>query len=190
MASLGVRRRVQGKRRFVLRIAAPVRARGVLFLDVRGVEQEDPGEVGGSRRAEDRPAKSVSDEQRQIARVIEVGVAQDDGIDAGRIEPWRRPVPTPQLLQALKEAAVEQHPTATRPEEEPGAGHGSRRAEELKRRLARHGLRAVDQELQQIASGDHTGQPAIVHDGDGVEVSVEQNADHLTDRGIGCDRMR
>ena len=53
---------------------------GVLFLDLGRIAEHDGGE-GRGRRAEERPAKALADEVRQVAAVVDVGVAEDDGVD-------------------------------------------------------------------------------------------------------------
>ena len=65
----------------VLGEAAAIREPRVLFLQPAGVGQHQRAQVGRARRAEDRPMKAVGDQSRQQARVIDVRVRQDDGVD-------------------------------------------------------------------------------------------------------------
>ena len=73
--------RVERQRGVVFRVAMAVGQLCVLFLDVRGIWQDQRAEVAGSGRAEDPPAKSLRDQTRQIPAVIEMCVSEDHGVD-------------------------------------------------------------------------------------------------------------
>ena len=69
-----------------------------------------------------RPAKPLRDQPRQVAAVIEMRVRQHHRVDRrGRIGS-ARPVAQPQLLQPLKQPAIDQDPTAAQIEQMLGAG--------------------------------------------------------------------
>ena len=105
----------------------------VFFLNVRGVGQDERAQIARARRAEDAAAKSAADQPRQIAAVIEMRVREDHRVDALGIDRQRRPVAEPQLLQALKETAVDEHAVAAEVEQMFGAGDGAGGAEERQR---------------------------------------------------------
>jgi hypothetical protein len=52
-------------------------------------------------------AKAPAHEDGQIARVIEVRVTEDDGVQPARNEGRRLPVATAQLLAALEQPTIE-----------------------------------------------------------------------------------
>ena len=103
---------------------------GVLFLDVRRVHQHDAAQVARSGRAMDG-AVVVFAQARQLARVVQVRVAQDDGVHLPRvkrqnfIELLRFPA------MALEQTAFKQKSFAVDLDEIHGAGGGARRAEEV-----------------------------------------------------------
>jgi hypothetical protein len=65
----------------VLRVAAPVGFACVFLLQPRRVGQDEPAQIGRTRRAEDAPAKALRHEPGQIATVIEVRVRQHDRVN-------------------------------------------------------------------------------------------------------------
>jgi hypothetical protein len=56
----------------------------VLLLDARGIQQHNPGNISGRRRAIDRIAKTIADEPGEKSRVVKVSMSQEDGIDIRR----------------------------------------------------------------------------------------------------------
>jgi hypothetical protein len=54
--------------------------RCVLSLDAGGVLQQDAYEVCGGLRAVDGASEAVTDEPREVAAVVEVGVREEDGV--------------------------------------------------------------------------------------------------------------
>ena len=58
----------------------------VRFLDVAGIHEHDGAEVARGEGAMDVAGVALLDEVRQIARVIHVRVAQDDGVNLLRVE--------------------------------------------------------------------------------------------------------
>jgi hypothetical protein len=89
-------------------IAVAVGQRGILFLDEATVRQQVLAKITGGRGGNDRPAKSVTAQQRQIAGMIEMGMGEDDLVDLLRCDRQRRPVAQPQVLVTLEQATVDQ----------------------------------------------------------------------------------
>ena len=114
---------VERQRRLMLAIAALVGELRVFFLQVRGVGQHQPAQIGGAAGAMHRALESLRDQPRQPAAVIDVRVREDDGVDRLGRDRQRRPVAQAQLLQALEQPAVEQDSLAIDFEEVLGAGH-------------------------------------------------------------------
>ena len=133
----GIDLRVERQRRAVLRVVVPVRLARVLFLNVRRVGQHQRAEIPGARRAEHASPKALRDEPRQIAAVIEVRVRQDDRIDPRRIDRKRCPVALPQLLETLKEAAVDENPTVAESRADASSRSRCRRRRETSAMAAR-----------------------------------------------------
>ena len=102
--------RIERQGGLVLGEAMAVGEFGVLFLQVPGVGQQDRAEVGGRLRAEDGSSEAALDQQRQLAGVVEMGMGEDDGVDAARLDRKRRPILQAQRLEALKQAAVDEKP--------------------------------------------------------------------------------
>ena len=122
----GIELGVERQRGRVLRVAAAVGQAGVLFLNVRGVWQDERAQVAGPGGAEDAAAKSAGDETRQVAAMVEVRVSQHHGVDAFRVDGKRRPVPHAQLFQALKQPAIDEHAAIAKLQQmlRPGDGPG------------------------------------------------------------------
>jgi hypothetical protein len=84
----------------------------VALLDVGRVWQHRRAEVSRGGRGVDRLVELTAGEERQAARVIDVGMTQHDRVELPRIEGLRRVEPRGVFAVALEEAAVEQHPAA------------------------------------------------------------------------------
>ncbi len=119
----GVGGRVERQRGRVPGEPVAVRLARVFFLDVRRVGQDQRAELFRRWRAEDPAAKAGGHEPRQISAVIKVRMGQDDGVDGGRVDRQRLPVAEPQVLQALKQPAIDEDTPAADLEEVLGAGH-------------------------------------------------------------------
>ena len=72
----------------------------------------------------------MRDEPRQIAAMIEMGVREDNRVDAAGGKRQRLPVAFAQFLQALEEAAVDENAHAGGVEKVFRAGYRARGAEE------------------------------------------------------------
>ena len=103
----------------------PVGEARLFLLQMRRVPQQDLEQIGGAARAIHRTLEAVPDKPRQVARVIDVRVAQDDGGERARIERRPRPVPQAQGLESLEEPAVEQESVPAVLEKMLGAGDGA-----------------------------------------------------------------
>ena len=88
-------------------VAGDVEVGGVLLLDLGAVGEHDAEQVAGRRGAVDRPGEPLADERRQVAAVVDVGVAEHDRVDLVRVE-REVGVALPGLLAAaLVQPAVE-----------------------------------------------------------------------------------
>jgi hypothetical protein len=105
--SLGILDRVEGESRLVLRESMPVGVQCILLLYVARIAQQHFAQCGRCLRADDRTREPLLYQQRQRARVIEVGMSKDDGRDAGRVDREVRPIHLPESPGALKEAAID-----------------------------------------------------------------------------------
>ena len=114
-----------------LDVPCRVVVRGLLFLEVARVRQQDPREVLGPSRRGDRPAEAVLDEPGQVPDVVDVGVREGDGVDPRGIDGQLVPVPQAEVLQALVEAAVHEEPPPGRLDQELRAGDRPRGAQAL-----------------------------------------------------------
>ena len=120
---------IQRERWRVLRIRVAVRVASVFFLDAGRIGQHERTELARRWCAEDAAAKPVCDEPRQISAVIEMRVGENDRVNSRRIDRQRCPVALAQLLQALKEAAVDEHAMIAEVEQVLGPGHRARSPE-------------------------------------------------------------
>ena len=101
---------------------------GVFLLDVRGVAQHVGGEVGGGERGVDLPAEAVFDQDREGAGVVDVGVAQDHGVDRRGIERVVAIGAVGFVSLALHQPAVEEDAVSVGLDQVARAGHRPRRA--------------------------------------------------------------
>lgn len=102
----------------------------VLFLDVRGVQEHVVTEVGGGFGAMDFAVETVATKDRDDATVVNVGVAEDHGVDGGGIEGEFGAVFDGFVAMALIKAALDQEALAIDFEEVFGAGGAFGGAEE------------------------------------------------------------
>ena len=77
--------------------------------------------------------KASGDEARQEARVIDVRVGENNGVDRCRVDREGGPVSPPQFLEPLKLTAINQNPLAISFEEIFGAGDSTRSSEKRQR---------------------------------------------------------
>ena len=118
------------QRRLVLRQLLPVEVLGVFFLQVRGVLEEDLGELTRRRRAVDRPGEALPHEPRHTPDVVEVRVGEDHGRDRAGVELRVGPVAQAQGLLALEHPGVDEEARAPGLEQVLRSRHRPRRPEE------------------------------------------------------------
>lgn len=101
-----------GIQRLDARLADPVAPAvlplGVLFLDVRGVQQHEFQQFAGGLGGEDRALEALGRQARQQAAVVQVGVGDDHRVDARGIEGEGRAVAVVGFAAPLAHAAFEQ----------------------------------------------------------------------------------
>ena len=121
---------VQRQRRKVLCDFVPIAIVGFLFLQTRCIGQKNLEQISAAARTINWSAKTVLDEPRQIAGVIDVRVRDDHGIHRRRIERRFLPVTLTQFAQALKQSAIDQDLRAIRLNQILRAGHRAGRTPE------------------------------------------------------------
>jgi len=102
----------------------------LLFLQLAGVLEHQPGERARRLRRPDGAAEAPAHQLRDQADVIEVGVGEDDAVDGGGLEREPAPVARLGLLVALEHPAVDEQPALAEVEQRRAAGHGAARADE------------------------------------------------------------
>ena len=80
------------------------------------------GDGGGCRGGQDPAAEPLAHQTGQVAGVVEVGVGDDDGVDARRVDGQRFPIEFAEVLDALEQSAVHQDSRAAGLQEMFGAG--------------------------------------------------------------------
>ena len=123
--AFGVVHRVERFGRRVLGQAMAIGVPGLVLLQVRAVAQQDLAQLRGGLGGVNRSAKSVANQRRQVAAVIEVRVAEHDRMHACRGNRELRAVAQSQLLVALEQAAVEKHPPLAGIEQVARTGDGA-----------------------------------------------------------------
>jgi hypothetical protein len=122
---------VQRQRRPVSGKPVAVGEVSLLFLQTPAVGQQYLAQVARRGGAQHLAGKAVTHQQRQGAAVVEVGVGQDDSVDVRRRDRQRRPVAQTQLLEALEQAAIDQHLPAACTHQIFRAGYRARGTEKL-----------------------------------------------------------
>ena len=110
-------------RRAAALLVAPVEALDLALLDVAAVGQHEGGEIDGRRRGVDRPREPVLAELRHEPAVVDVGVGQEEEVDARRLERERPVVELADALRTLEHAAVDQEAPAPVLDQVARAGH-------------------------------------------------------------------
>ena len=88
-------------------------------------------------------AEAFTDQPRQVTRVVQVGVGEDNGVERRGVGPEGLPVAPPQVGGALVEARIDQETGVASLDQEPAPGHTPRRSEEAEDRLTAHGRSTV-----------------------------------------------
>ena len=86
----------------------------VAFLQMTAIRQQDPTQFSRRRGGVDRSLEPIPDQERKISRVVKVRMRQDHGVNLARLDWQRGPVLLTQLLETLKQAAIDKHPLATK----------------------------------------------------------------------------
>ena len=121
--------RKERQRDFVFRSAAPVVVGGLFVLEVRAVRKNDLAQALGLAGRVDRAAKPRVVEGGQIAGVVDVGVGEQNRVDALGRHRELRPVAQSISLQTLVEAAVDEDARRRRIDQEAAARDRARSAE-------------------------------------------------------------
>jgi hypothetical protein len=114
----------------MLREALAIGVRRVIFLALRRVEQDDLAQLAGGFGAVHPALEPLLYDPRQKADVIEMRMCEHHDVKRLHIEWRRRPIELAELLQALKQAAVDEYLLAGRFEQILGASNGASRAVE------------------------------------------------------------
>ena len=89
---IGIEQRQRG---LMLREPLAVGVLGVVFLIMRGIQQQQAGQRLGGRRAVHRAVEAVVHQPRQVADMVDVRVRQHDGVNLRRIERQSLPIALP-----------------------------------------------------------------------------------------------
>jgi hypothetical protein len=98
---------------------------GLLFLQMRRIEQDDAGQFLGCRGRDDFTFESALDQERQAAAMVQMCVGQQDVVDGGRVEAERFRILLVQLTSALIQAAIDQDVFSGALDHMAGARHAS-----------------------------------------------------------------
>ena len=128
----GIGLAVERQRRRVPGEAMAVRVGRVLFLDASGIRQHDAAQILRAGGAEHPPGKTLHDNARQVADVIEVRMRQHDRVERRGRDRQVPPVQLAQLLEPLEQPRIEEHPGLAGIEQILRAGDGAGSAEESK----------------------------------------------------------
>ena len=109
----------------------------VRFLKIAAVLEQKLAQFVSRVRADYRSAETVTDKCGNETRMIEMSMREENGINIGRRYRERLAIAQPQLLEALKQAAVDKHLAVVRFDEIFGSGHCADTAQ--KRKLHCHG---------------------------------------------------
>jgi hypothetical protein len=122
---------VVGRLRVAVDAALLLEVEQILGLEMRRVGEQDLGEVPGRGRAVDRTAVAFAQHPRQRAAVVDVGVAQHDGVDRPRVERQLAVGCIRHGARALHEPAVQEDSLPVDSEQVLAAGDVTRSPEEL-----------------------------------------------------------
>lgn len=97
----------------------------IAFLNMRRIGQHHVGEIRGGPCREHLSEKALLGQNGQGARMIDMGMRKEDGVDGLRLEAEVAVSTLGLIPPPLKESAVEQHTASFGFNEVPAAGHGS-----------------------------------------------------------------
>ena len=129
---------VERQRRLVLRGLMFVVERGIFFLQVAGIRQQDGAQINRGGRGVNRAGESFLHQARNPAAVVKMSVGQDNRVNLPGRYGHVLPVAFPPLLGTLKQSAVDEDLKAVlgagiarSVDEVLGAGDRAGRAQEL-----------------------------------------------------------
>ena len=128
----GAHRVVDRVKRFGIAVPVPAAALGVVFGQRGRILQEHPAEFDGGLMGEDRPPEAALHEERDTTGVVDMAMAEDDGVDRLRVEGKRLTVHGLVLGSALHQAAIEENRITASPDDMAGTGHATGRPVEFK----------------------------------------------------------
>jgi hypothetical protein len=108
----GVLLRVERERDLVLAVTVTGGVLGILFHQVRGIGKKERAQFTSRIVSQNGAAIAAVHQARKIAGVIQMGMRQHNPIDGVRVHRQMRPVSQPQVLSALKQAAIDQESAA------------------------------------------------------------------------------
>src|SRR2546423_12382064 len=82
---------------------------GLFFLQTSGIRQEDLQQIRSAARTVNWSSKTVLDQARQITRMIDVCVSDENRVQRTGIERRLLPISFPEFFQNLKEPAIHKH---------------------------------------------------------------------------------
>src|SRR5690606_39162301 len=94
----------------------------LFLLQSRRIEQDHAGQLAGRCGGVDGSAKSALDQQGNAPAVIQMGMREQHGIDAGRIEFERIRITGLDLAAALEQAAIDEHAPLVATDQRTGSG--------------------------------------------------------------------
>ena len=151
----------------------------LFLLQMRRVRQQDLEQIGGAARAIHGTAEAVPDEPRQVARVIDVRMAQDNGGERAGFERRARPVPQAQGLEPLEEPAVEQESAVAVLEQMLGAGDGAARGPEEGQGCARGHWHGVYDRRRTTVTVESSSGAAVPHRGGRIPAPPHSSSPRL-----------
>jgi hypothetical protein len=80
-------------------VASDVDMGGIFFLNFGRVREHDVEQIARGRSAEDRSVETLPGQGGQVAAVVDMGMAEDDGVDLVGME-GEVSIPLPRLLAA------------------------------------------------------------------------------------------
>jgi hypothetical protein len=114
--------------RLGIRLTVAPAVMGVMLGKSRRIFQKYLAEFDGSVMSVDRASKPPADKQRQASGMIDMAVAEDDGVYFLRFEGKWLAVEGFRFTAALHKAAVEKNRVSPCPENMAGAGHAPGRS--------------------------------------------------------------
>jgi hypothetical protein len=123
--------------RLCIRMPVTAFVLSVMLGKGRRILQKDMAEFDGSLMSIDWTPEAPVHEQRQTARMIDMAVTENNGINLTGIEGKSLPVDRFGFMVALHQAAIEKNRETSHPENMAGAGHAPGRTVEFKFHIAR-----------------------------------------------------